>query len=197
MSDLIARLIAAGTPADLVADVAMELGRMRGELTALDRRRQADRDRQRNKRDADRHDGNVTSRDNADVTDTPPALDKETSPRPPKEINPTPRVNCGRALARKAGGFGPPDNVSLDSWNAFASQRKKPITEISYARMLKTLAECADVGWPPGEIVDRAIERGWETLFTPTEPRNGRQQQRNSDGIGPTTRAALDWMASN
>jgi len=77
------------------------------------------------------------------------------------------------ALARKAGGFGPPDGVNLEAWNVFCAQRKKGITEIAYGRMLATLAECATAGWPPGEIVARSIEKSWETLYLPTEHRNG------------------------
>jgi hypothetical protein len=38
--------------------------------------------------------------------------------------------------------------------------------------MLKTIAEAADVGWPPGELFERAVERGYETIFTPNEKRN-------------------------
>jgi hypothetical protein len=112
----------------------------------------------------------VTERDG--VT-SPPVLDKEIPPRPPKEINPTPRATRASALARKAGGFGPPTGVDMNTWNVFCSQRKKPISEIAYDRMLTTLAECADVGWPPGEIVERSIEKTWETLYVPTERRNG------------------------
>jgi hypothetical protein len=76
VNDLLARLIAAGTPAELVAEVAMELGRAQGELASLERRRAADRDRQAKRR-------HVTSRD---VTDAEPA--KEIPPNPHKKISP-------------------------------------------------------------------------------------------------------------
>jgi hypothetical protein len=117
----------------------------------------------------------------------PPLLDKkETSPTPPKEkINHSPRVCI--ALTRKAGGFGPPEGVELASWNAFAKQRRKPIGEVAYARICKTLDESRESGWPPGELIDTATERGWETIFTPTEapkaPRNGQSNFQPSGGI--------------
>lgn len=91
MSDLVARLIAAGTPPDLIGEVAMLVARSEIDREAIEARRSKDRDRQANRR-------HVMSRDTADVTDTPPVLDKETSPRPPKEINPTPRTRT-RATA--------------------------------------------------------------------------------------------------
>lgn len=58
-ADLLKRLIEAGTPAELIAEVAM----LAGEAAALERRRESDRERQA----ARRH---VMSRDTADVTDT-------------------------------------------------------------------------------------------------------------------------------
>lgn len=150
----------------------------------IEARRAGDRDRKRRQR------GTVTgqSRDtDGTVTDIPPFLDKkENTPTPPKEkINLTPRVCV--ALTRKAGGFGPPKGVELASWNAFAKQRRKPIGEIAYGRICKTLDESRKAGWPPGELIDTATERGWETIFTPTEPpkapRNGQSNFQQSGGI--------------
>lgn len=100
MNELIARLFAAGTPPELVAEVAMELGRLNGERDALDRRRAADAARQQERRDrikAEDEARHVTSRDVTDVTGVAPFLDKEKSPRPPKEINPIPRTDSARA----------------------------------------------------------------------------------------------------
>ncbi|MFG1461765.1 HNH endonuclease [Xanthobacter sp. DSM 24535] len=50
-ADLIARLIEAGTPAHLVAEVAMALGRADAERSALEGRREADRERSRARRE--------------------------------------------------------------------------------------------------------------------------------------------------
>jgi hypothetical protein len=86
-ADLLARLIATGTPPDLVAEVARLEARAAMVEEALEGRRAADRNRQQNRRGArasrDITLGSVTTRD---VTDAPPP-DKEKSPRPSKEIN--------------------------------------------------------------------------------------------------------------
>lgn len=67
MSDLLARLLSAGTPPDLVAEVAMELARAEAAKEAISERRYRDRQRQAEKRARD----NVTSRDTVDVTGDP------------------------------------------------------------------------------------------------------------------------------
>jgi len=85
-----------------------------------------------------------------------------------------------RGLTRKAGGFGPPNGIGLDRWNEFCAQRKKPVTQTAYTRMLNTLIDAADAGWPPGEVIGRAIERGWETLFVPNEAKNGKRTSNHS-----------------
>jgi hypothetical protein len=178
-ADLLQRLIEAGTPADLIAEVAM----LAGEVSALERRRASDRERQRNYR----NEHNVTSRYTTDVTDRV-SLDKK-DPQTPKELNPS-RVCETRAR------FAAPDGVSDEQWVAFRKQRKKPINDRSYALLCNKLVTLAEAGWPPGEMIDLAIERGWETVF---EPRNdngrksGNSMGRNqpADGLSPTARAAL------
>jgi hypothetical protein len=202
--DLITRLIEAGTPAALVAEVAMLVGQADADRRAIDARRSKDRDRQASRRHVMSRDitlDNVTTRDTADA---PPLLDKETlSPAPPiKEINHTPRV-IG-ALARKAAGFGPPEAIEVDRWNVFCSQRKKALTRIAYDRIVKTLTDAASVGWPPGEVLDRSIESGWETVFVPKEASGGRRngsigmggnRGASASGFGKTVDAAQRALA--
>lgn len=142
--------------------------------------------RLRDRRAAERDD--VTRDVTRDIA--PPLLDKkEIPPTPPKEkINHSPRV-CS-ALTRKAGGFGPPEGVEIDAWNAFAGQRRKVITRIAYDAICKKLTQSAEAGWPPGEMVATAIERGWETVFVPTEapkdPRNGQSNFQPSSNLRGT-----------
>ncbi|WP_156353154.1 MULTISPECIES: hypothetical protein [unclassified Sphingomonas] len=83
MSDLIARLIAAGTPADLIAEVAMLAARAEVDREAIETRRAKDRDRQA----ARRH---VTSRDIADVADITPSPSPSSSPDPSNNPTHTP-----------------------------------------------------------------------------------------------------------
>jgi hypothetical protein len=171
-ADLLKRLIEAGTPADLVAEVAM----LAADATALQRRRQNDRDRQA----ARRH---VTSRESADVTEeTPsPLVPPKVSPTPPSSnppISPNPSV-----IARI--GFPPPSGVSEEQWRAFRKQRKKPINERSYVLLCNKLQDLAEAGWPPGMLVDLAIERGWETVFPPKDQRH----EQHHPNIGKSAQA--------
>lgn len=105
-ADLLARLVAAGTAAALVAEVALELARaeaVKEELAAVrandESRREllragnADRQRRhRGERNGKSRVTGVTKRDQALVTPRPP-LDKKAPPNPLKELNPPPPVD--------------------------------------------------------------------------------------------------------
>jgi hypothetical protein len=65
--------------------------------------------------------------------------------------------------------FPPPPNVSPDQWRAFQGQRKKRLNERSYLLLCNKLIRLAEDGWPPGDMIDLAIERGWETVFKPRD----------------------------
>ncbi len=172
MSDLLARLIAAGTPADLIAEVAMLAARAEVDKEAIEARRSKDRDRQA----ARRH---VTSRDIADVADVtldPAPLSSPLSFPPDPQTNPpynppTP-TNPVRA---KSSGFGPPAKVSTEAWDGFCKQRKKRMTQIAFDGIVERLAEHTNDLWPPDRLVRLAIERGHETIWPPPkDERNGR-----------------------
>jgi hypothetical protein len=77
--------------------------------------------------------------------------------------------------------FPEPDGVTAEQWQAFRKQRKKPLNERSYTLLRNKLDELAEAGWPPGEMIDLAIERGWETVFA---PRNFGHERTDRD---PTT----------
>jgi hypothetical protein len=70
VSDLLARLIAAGTPADLVAEVARELARAEVAQEAIQQRRAKDNARQARRRGmlVEETEDHVMSRDNTGVT---------------------------------------------------------------------------------------------------------------------------------
>jgi hypothetical protein len=168
--------------------VALVIARAEADKEAIEDRRSKDRERQAKRRASrDITLGTVTLCDNADET---PSLDKEIPPKPPKEIKPNPaRI----ALTRKAAGFGPPKGVEVGLWNTFCGQRKKALTEVAYDRLCGKLAECGDAGWPPGEMIGKAIERGWETVFVPSEKKNGQHNGTTQHGSNSTsrTRAAV------
>lgn len=78
--------------------------------------------------------------------------------------------------------FEPPAGVSAGQWFAFCKQRRKPLEEHGYALLSGRLRDLAADGYPPGELIDLAIERGWETVFKPKEERNG-QRSRSSEAF--------------
>jgi hypothetical protein len=179
---LIARLVAANAPADLIADLAMALARGEAAEQQASERRAKDRARKSVPRN---------STESTEFQEQPSSLDKETPPRPPKEINLSTRGS--NALPRKAGGFPAPDGVSHEIWVAFCQQRKKPVTKIAYTAMLNKMREAADAGWPPGPMFERAIESGYETIFVPSEKRNGQRSSndRPSGPINPMVAAGI------
>lgn len=94
--------------------------------------------------------------------------------------------------------FPAPLGVSDEQWKAFRSQRKKALNPHSYVLLCNKLTGLAEHGYPPGEMIDLAIERGWETVFEPRNNSNGQQRTNSmgrnqpSDGLSATTRAARD-----
>lgn len=90
--------------------------------------------------------------------------------------------------------FKPPVGVSPEQWADFRAQRKKPLTSRAYSILTNKLIGLAEAGYPPGEMIDLAIERGWETVFKPRNLRNVGHQQH--PGLGKTSAAIAglgDW----
>lgn len=101
--------------------------------------------------------------------------------------------------------FPPPPNVSDGIWADFLAspkRRKAGMSKTAYAGIKNNLAELAEHGFPPGDMVALAVERGWTTIklewvqndersqtYRRSPDRLGRNQ--SPDGLSPTTRAAL------
>lgn len=198
---LLARLIEAGTPADLVAEVAMELARAKVSQEAIETRRSADRERQARRRD------NVTSRDTADVT-ADPALS-----RPPNENNSNPPTHTHpdvtTAPARKAGIFPMLDCTDAETWADFLTNRTKkrlPNTASAYRKLETDLAAMvARTGWPPGKVFAACVAKGWGAIYDPRDEENGpgnithirRSLPASADGRSNLARAideGLEWL---
>lgn len=90
--------------------------------------------------------------------------------------------------------FPAPDGVSDEQWVAFRQQRKKPINERSYTLLGNKLRDLAEAGYPPGEMIDLAIERGWETVFEPKDQRNGQSSSNITSLRGHRPDPALDLV---
>jgi hypothetical protein len=181
---LIARLVQENVSPQLIADLAMALARGEASEQQAAERRAKDRARKSIPRN---------STETAEIQDDPSPLDKETLPPTPpiKEII-SPTREGGDALPRKAGGFSAPDGVKHETWVAFCQQRKKSLTRIAFDRIQKTIGEAGEVGWPPGELFERAIERGYETIFIPSEKRHGNRpaNDRHDELVNSMVRAA-------
>lgn len=88
--------------------------------------------------------------------------------------------------------FPPPPFVSGEQWSDFRKQRKKPLTPRAYTMICNKLTALAEAGYPPGDMIDLAIERGWETVFAPQGTKNGTTHQRN--GYGPKPDPTLELL---
>jgi hypothetical protein len=177
---LITELIEAGTPAALVAKVAMELGRAVAATELLETRRSKDRERKRVPR-------NSTETEESAEKGSLEVSPENPLPKPSKSIPPyTPQIleEKREAIAtclRIA--FPPPFGVSAEQWAAFRKQRKKSLNDRSYALLTAKLAKLAEDGWPPGEMIDLAIERGWETVFAPRTFANERSNNPTAEAV--------------
>jgi hypothetical protein len=89
--------------------------------------------------------------------------------------------------------FPAPDGVSEAQWAAFRKQRKKAINDRSYALLTAKLVKLAEAGWPPGEMIDLAIERGWETVF---EPRTFGHERADTNPTATALRRVQDALRS-
>lgn len=197
-ADLLARLIEAGTPAALVAEVAMELGKAEAERTILAERRKNERERKARSRDITGQD--VTERDERDRL---PSLDK--SPQTPK-INPTPLVHTHETRTRSAA-WPCPEGVNPDHWRDFmGNRRRKKLanSETAYAGVLRDLENLTDADWPPGRLVEHAAAKGWGSINKPEDGYQNGQRRTNSvaghrgasaSGHGTTVDAAQRFLA--
>lgn len=91
-----------------------------------------------------------------------------------------------------------PPGVSLQVWTDFLKspkRRRAGMSETAYAGIVKNLRICAEHGFPPGEVLALAVERGWTTVkleWVQNERRTntlGRHQP--ADGLSSTARAGL------
>lgn len=191
---LLARLIDAGTPAELIEEVAMLLAEQR----VLQQRRSADRERQQERRDRVKADAShVTSRDVTDVTDsTPPS-------RPPNDNNSNPPTHTppeNTPPARKADPFPRPDWADPQVWSDWMDVRRAKRarnTATAYAGFLRDVARHSSDEWPPGRLLEHAAARSWLSINRPnTETRHDRPTASNDQIQNPYARAVVARQAA-
>ncbi|KTF68667.1 hypothetical protein ACNFJ7_02125 [Sphingomonas sp. HT-1] len=173
-ADLLARLIAAGTPADLVGEVAMALATAQAQAQAAT---QPTKGALRMRRYRERHEASPSvtcDASDAQVThsDADPSPNK--SPPDPQKLTPTPHTHEGPApdAPATARAWACPAGVDPEHWRDFrANRRKKRLTDTdtAYRGQLKLLAQFATAEWPPGRLVEKAAEKGWGTIVDPSE----------------------------
>ncbi|MEH3107133.1 MAG: hypothetical protein PGN09_07585 [Sphingomonas fennica] len=207
-AELLGRLVAAGTPLDLVGEVALAIAnaaaaaRLEAEQPskgALRMRRYRERHAASPSVTCDANDVTVTENVTAD-----PAPNK--SPPDPQKLTPTPCVGEAPAHVREAAiparflpltaalaiaaylaeveraaagaaakrwrGMPPPAGVPDASWRGFLDNRRsqrKTLTPHAYTLLVHKLTKLTEDGWPPGQLIDTATERGWLTVFPPRE----------------------------
>lgn len=204
MSDLLARLIAAGTPADLVAEVALELARAQAAQEAIETRRANDRERsaRRHVKSRDITGYNVTTRD---VTGEPLPSPSPSFP-PDPQTNPTPAHprDGDTPRTRKADDFPKPEWADPQVWADFMANRKAKKarnTVTAYRGFLSDIEKHASPDWPPGRLLEHATAKGWAAIYDPEkDDRNGTRTrqpavQQTADGLrGPRPDPAFDLL---
>ena len=181
MSDLLARLIAAGTPADLIAEVAMEIARAdvvrRQEAEEAERKEKRRADNARRQREFKARNRSEVTQGNADnalpasANVTEPALSPSPLPSPhTPQLTPRPHTHPDNNPVREAvPDLGKPANAS----------RSKPPHRMpeGWEPVLTDAAKAIVDSWPPGMLDqqvaafrDHAADKGrtskdWQAAF--------------------------------
>lgn len=91
-----------------------------------------------------------------------------------------------------------PDWLDLDSWAAWKRHRRamrKPMTVDAERLAVRSLERLRTEGYPPRQVIENAIERGWQALYAPKDgagvgpPRTGRETTEEHN-----RRAFAEWM---
>ena len=120
---------------------------------------------------------------------------------PPKRTTPTPEAasdkpsrtiipqkatpsSVARATGARAGQLGIiPDWVPAEQWAGFVQHRRsirKPLTERAAQLTISELSKLNDAGWPPGDMLDLAVRKGWHTVYAPKDQPNVASRQQTS-----------------
>lgn len=208
---LLARLIEAGTPADLIEEVAMLLAEKR----VLETRRASERQRKQVQRDREKEtECHVTSRDSTGQDGTSQETPSLSLPPNENNSNPPTHTHPDNTPRAKADPFPRPDWADPQVWNdwmAVRRDRKAKNTPTAYTGFLRSIAEEATDDWPPGRLLAHAVENSWKSIHRPKDYQNGHahrqphQNIRTSAGNGGQQRSSLaqaideglEWLGSS
>jgi len=114
-------------------------------------------------------------------------------PRTPARAAPKPsgtvigsEAKASSPRPRKKADFPAPDRVPSEAWADFLespNRRKAGMSATAYTGICNRLTELAEHGYPPGEMIALAVERGWKTVKLEWVLND---ERRNSGGADPT-----------
>lgn len=197
---------AGATREQLLAAMNADIAERDAETAArLEKKRKGSRDRQARKRERDSNaESRVTAVTERDVPApnerdilTPTHVEKPEAKASVKkpEVDDEKRraiTSCLRAA------FPPPPDVETLIWTDFVNspkRKKAGMSQTVYRGICNNLALLAEHGFPPGEMIALAAERGWTTVkleWVQNDRRSnalGRHQP--ADGLSSTARAAI------
>jgi hypothetical protein len=107
-------------------------------------------------------------------------------------------VNSSEPKGSSHRAYPPPKDVPPPVWDDFMKspkRRKAGMSSTAYAGIKKNLAILAEHGFPPGDMIALAVERGWTTVRLDWVQNDGRTNRmagnQSPDGLSATARAGL------
>ena len=186
----------AGAPPEAIALAVEAIENVQAEI---ERKRAVERDRKRRQRaNGQDNAGTVTGQSRDSHGDVP---DKPLS-RPPNEINSNPPTHTPGYIypARaKPDDFPKLDCASAPLWADFLTNRKRkrlPNTPSAHRKLIADLETMsARTGWPPGQVFEACVAKGWGAIYDPRDEDNGRSRQ-NGQTSRESTRTIGERVAA-
>jgi hypothetical protein len=161
-SALLAKLLEAGTPVDLVAEVASELARAEAASELLEQRRAKDRERKRTSPQISEE--SVESEEIPETAGTVGKGSLEVSPPAPPHPKPSKTAPLSPPKSVEV-----PDWMPKTEWEAFKEMRRKmrgiPFTATAERTVIGKVAKLKAEGHDPAKLLSKAVERGHRTVF--------------------------------
>lgn len=169
---LLARLIEAGTPAELIEEVAMMIAEKRAAEKAVQEAREKARDRQARKRERD------LSRDVTQHNVTEGDAPVQGFSAPPNDIYSNPLHLSQNTKSGGRDAFPCPDWCEPAVWRDLKRNRKAKHlanTETAHRKFVTAVLGMADDEWPPGRLVEAIAANGWGGAYDPRQSQNDRK----------------------